>query len=128
MKRRRFVAYLVLVFLCISICLVCIDCFITRRLHPACYVTKGMAYEEVLLLIGEPTRDIGSGRYIPQWDFPSVEQLTVCVDPINTQLLVADYEFTNSYLLSVARYIVPICIALTGVVEIGVFLCWKRKH
>ena len=128
MKKHRFIAYLVLIYLCISICLVCIDCFIIRRLHPECYVTTGMAYEEVILLIGEPSRDIGSGRYIPQWDFPSGEKLTVFVDPINTQLLVTDYEFTNSYTLSVVRYIVPICIALTGLVEIGVFLCWKRKR
>lgn len=40
-------------------------------------IKEGMSFEEIVSIIGKPTKDIGSGAFVMEWDMESDRTLTI---------------------------------------------------
>ena len=44
-------------------------------------IKEGMSFEEIVSIIGKPTKDIGSGAFVMEWDMESNKTLTITFNP-----------------------------------------------
>ena len=59
------------------------DCFGDRVIEDEDVekIREGMSFEEIVSIIGKPTKDIGSGAFVMEWDMESNKTLTITFNP-----------------------------------------------
>lgn len=125
MTLKRSVIFMLLLYLCITIVLLIVDQLLIggalMQDFLSVFVHEDMQPEYVILLLGEPQRDIGSGLSVLEWDMLYDAHFRVSCH--ETEIFSFAYEANNG---SVQGITLPLCLVLIGFIEAAAYFTIKR--